>query len=380
MSDNQKINTSMGQFSLNRYPIRKKEILRAWNAADELLLETIAEQPDLLEDKKIIIFNDSFGALTTALAKFHTTVISDSYLSLTSIKNNLEFNQINTTNITLLESISALTQDYDLVLIKIPRSLAELESQLHTLRPHIHKDTTLIAAGMSKSIHTSTLDLFERIIGATKTSLARKKARLIFSQYNQDLSVGCNPYPGEYPLENTPYKIVNHAGVFSQHSLDIGSRFFIEHIPASTDRKKLIDLGCGNGVIGLIAAERNPEAELIFIDESYHAIESAKATFSGAFSTRREAQFIVSDGLQTIEPNSIDSIFNNPPFHQHNATGDAVAWQMFTESRDALKQGGELWVIGNRHLEYHNKLKRLFGNYVNIASNKKFVILKAIKR
>ena len=53
---------------------------------------------------------------------------------------------------------------------------------------------------------------------------------------------------------------------------------------------------------------------------------------------------------------------------------------MFASAKKALKQGGELWVVGNRHLGYHTKLKRLFGNYINVASNRKFVILKAIKR
>ena len=87
----------------------------------------------------------------------------------------------------------------------------------------------------------------------------------------------------------------------------------------------------------------------------------------------------MNDSLTGIENESVDLILNNPPFHQNNAVGDAVAWQMFTQSRDALKQDGELWVIGNRHLGYHVKLKKIFSNCETIASNKKFVILKSMK-
>ena len=70
----------------------------------------------------------------------------------------------------------------------------------------------------------------------------------------------------------------------------------------------------------------------------------------------------------------------NPPFHADNALGDATAWQMFSDSRAALRQGGELWVVGNRHLAYHAKLKRLFGNCDVVASNPKFVVYRAVRR
>ena len=56
------------------------------------------------------------------------------------------------------------------------------------------------------------------------------------------------------------------------------------------------------------------------------------------------------------------------------------AWQMFKDSLRVLKTGAELRIVGNRQLAYHVKLKRLFGNCETIASNKKFVILSAIKR
>jgi 16S rRNA (guanine1207-N2)-methyltransferase len=68
----------------------------------------------------------------------------------------------------------------------------------------------------------------------------------------------------------------------------------------------------------------------------------------------------------------------NPPFHQQQAITDHIAWQMFCDAKRVLTNHGRLLVIGNRHLGYHAKLKRLFGNVSVIASNKKFVILQAV--
>jgi 16S rRNA G1207 methylase RsmC len=72
-------------------------------------------------------------------------------------------------------------------------------------------------------------------------------------------------------------------------------------------------------------------------------------------------------------------ILCNPPFHQQQILSDHIAWQMFTDAFKALHTYGELRVVANRHLGYHEKLKRLFGGAKVIASNAKFVILSAIK-
>ena len=69
----------------------------------------------------------------------------------------------------------------------------------------------------------------------------------------------------------------------------------------------------------------------------------------------------------------------NPPFHQQQVVGDFLAWRMFTQAKAALTKGGELWIVGNRHLGYHLKLKRLFGNAEQVAATPKFVVLRSIK-
>jgi 16S rRNA G1207 methylase RsmC len=50
---------------------------------------------------------------------------------------------------------------------------------------------------------------------------------------------------------------------------------------------------------------------------------------------------------------------------------------MFEQSANVLRQDGALWVVGNRHLDYHVKLKHWFRSVNVVASNKKFVILRA---
>jgi 16S rRNA (guanine1207-N2)-methyltransferase len=302
-------------------------------------------------------------------------MLSDSFLAHRGTEANLADCGLPMESVRLLTSLQAPEGVCDLVLIKIPKSLALLEDQLFRLRPHLHPGTRIIGAGMSKSIHTSTLALFERILGPTTTSLARKKARLIFSSPDPALDPGTSPYPLHFRLEETGDLITNYAAVFSRERLDIGTRFFLDHLPASDAEQTIVDLGCGNGVLGLVAARRNPRAHLVFTDESFMAVASAEESFRAAFG-ERQAQFLVTDALAGIPRKSADLILNNPPFHQENVVGDQIAWRMFREAKEVLREGGELRVVGNRHLGYHVKLKKLFGNCETIAGNAKFVVLK----
>ena len=229
---------------------------------------------------------------------------------------------------------------------------------------------------MPRDIHTSTLDLLTRIIGPTHTSLAKKKARLICSEFDVALDPGPTPYPTYYSLEGTDHTLINHANVFSRNSLDIGTRLFLEHVPTSDEKRTIVDLGCGNGVIGLIAAARNPQAELIFIDESFMAVASARENFQAAMPARK-VSFAVADGLENADENSSDLILCNPPFHQQQVVGDQIARRLFRQSHHALAPGGRLLVVGNRHLGYHQTLKRYFDTIEQVAAAPKFIVLAA---
>ena len=374
-----------GEFTLHRYPVQKNDPLRAWDAADEYLLTQLQDQQLLSSSVNLVILNDAFGALSIALAEYKPSVVTDSFISQQGIIENSAKNNIPTEQIQIQDSLQPLNNTFDLVLLKLPKNLAMLEDQLFRLRKHCNEKTIILAAAMSKHIHTSTLKLFEHILGPTRTTRARKKARLIITEFNHQLKPGDSPYPSKYVLQRTGETYINHANVFSREKLDIGSHFMLQHIPQSAHYQQILDLACGNGVLGIAASRLNPQAKLCFVDESYMAIESARQNVQHLLikKEKRKAgdfEFKVTDCLQGIKNSSIDLIINNPPFHQQHAVGDFIAWQLFKESRHKLNTDGELIIVGNRHLGYHVKLKRLFGNCQVLASNKKFVILKSTKQ
>ncbi len=370
--------TPKAEIELERVPANSN--LQAWDAADQYLLKHIDESRLLNQDSKILILNDQFGAIAVALADYKPVMLSDSHLSRIALQQNLALNHRASGQVSFCDGLSMPKSKFDLVLIKIPKSLALLKHQLYELQPLAGKQTSVIAAGMSRHVHKSTLALFEKIIGPTSTTLAWKKSRLILVEADPDMNKGQSPYPDSFVLDvGQDITISNHASLFSRDRLDAGTRLLIEHMPVSDNYRDIIDLGCGNGILGLVAALFNPEAAFLFADESYMAVDSARQNFNTAFGDHRLAEFRATNCLQDVAAESADLVLNNPPFHQQNSIGDAIAWQMFVDARRVLRSGGELRVVANRHLAYHAKLKKIFGNYEQLASNGKYVILKALK-
>jgi len=372
-----------GRFELLRHPVRRRSTLRAWDAADAYALRHLATR-DVAGPVGIV--NDGFGALSAGLHHLRPMTVTDSAMSETAIGANLERNGL--APIEIQPEVDSLPDGLGTVVFKVPKSLGQLEEQLHRLRSRLTPQTVLLGAGMVRDIHTSTLQLLESIIGPTTTSLAERKARLIHISFDAELPPPPNPWPLTWRYG--AIAVSNRGGVFSARSLDVGTRLFLEHLPtpraasAATPgaRLRVVDLGCGNGILGTAMAVdpelgMNRDIDVIFIDSSALAIDSATLTWAENLGDRPAGFHRAERMVNVVPPRSVDLVLNNPPFHDERTTGDATAWDMFVDSHTVLRRGGELRVVGNRHLGHHARLRKIFGNCETIAANRKFVLLSA---
>lgn len=351
---------------IKRYPLRKNDLLQGWDSADELLLEYM-KQIDL-SGKKILIINDQFGALSCGLEGHDCTTYTDSYVSQMGILYNSD------QRIRPISKLQELSGPYDYVLIQIPKNMSFFEDILCHLTQHLHAQSKIICTSMIKHLAPTSFDLLQKYIGKTSTSLAQKKARLIFADFEKTVTPSL--YPVKIRIDSFATPFVNHSNLFSRDKLDIGTRFFLEHIPRG-EFKTILDLGCANGVIGIRAKMMNPEAKISFSDESAMAIDSAKINYENYFNDK--ADYFWTNCFEGQPKGFLDLVLCNPPFHQGNTIGDFIAYQMFLDAFNALKTGGTLRVIGNSHLGYQIKLKKIFGNSKIVATNNKFIICDAKK-
>lgn len=135
----------------------------------------------------------------------------------------------------------------------------------------------VLVGAKAKSINASLLEVFAKYLGPASASLAWKKTRVITCI--SDGKPRALPKEITWDIPEFNLHISNLSNVFAANKLDIGARIMLDNLPQG-DFKTIIDLGCGNGVLGLRAAQLYPNADIHFIDDSEMAVASAKANWA----------------------------------------------------------------------------------------------------
>ncbi|MDB6062350.1 MAG: hypothetical protein JWM78_2453 [Verrucomicrobiaceae bacterium] len=372
---------AFGTFDIYRRPARHDKSLQAWDAADDYLLETLKTKNLHVDD--VLIVNDQFGALGIALNAYTICSWSDSRTAHLALSDNIKHNRLAAFfTPELLPGTQRPERTFDAVLWRIPKTLALFDQQLNALKLCTNADTLVLAAGMLKHLPDRIFESLQRL-GDTVALPAQKKARVFHitphPQHTETapaISVCAEP-----SLTIPDYQLTLSAGpnVFARDKFDIGARFFIEQFKQLPRSARIADLGCGNGILGMLAKRMQPSSAVAFFDDSYQAVAAAELNYryNGFDDLFPAATFQVDDVFSNYNGAAFDLILCNPPFHQGHVVGDQIAWQMFKQSRDLLTPQGELWIVGNRHLQYQSMLKKIFGNCRQIAANTKFVVLAA---
>lgn len=152
-------------------------------------------------------------------------------------------------------------------------------------------------------------------------------------------------------------KIAALPGVFSRGRLDPGTRLLLETLqePAAG---RVLDFGCGCGVIGAALMKAWPAAEVELTDSDAAAVASARLTLEA---NRLSKEYVrASDGFSET-PGEYDLIVSNPPYHSGPEVNWRVAGILAGEGALHLTRRGRLRLVTNKLPEWRRIAKRTLG-------------------
>lgn len=180
-----------------------------------------------------------------------------------------------------------------------------------------------------------------------------------------------NSWWDEYQHESLTVKTL--PGVFSRDGLDTGSKLLLSTLSAHT-KGKVLDVGCGAGVLAVSLAKHSPKVRLTLSDVSAPAVAASRATLAA---NGIEGEVIASNVYSEVN-GRFDMIISNPPFHDGLQTSLDAAHQLIRGAIRHLSVGGELRIVANAFLAYPDVLDETFGNHEVIAQTGRFKVYRSV--
>ena len=264
----------------------------------------------------------------------------------------------------------------DILILYWPKAKKEAAYLLAMLLPRLALGTEVIVVGENRSGIKSIEKLFTAYGNITKYDAARRCSFYHGVYQHQAKPFVLQEWFSHYTMQHKEHSLTIYAlpGVFSQNELDFGSRLLLDSLPVLSG--KVLDVGCGAGVLGAVTAKLNPDIELHLCDVNALALRSTEETLKA---NQLTAHVFASDVYSHVD-NQYHFIISNPPFHSGLDTNYQATEQLISQAKTHLTPNGQLWIVANRFLPYPDLIERIFGQCTTKQQTNKFSIYQAQKK
>ena len=260
---------------------------------------------------------------------------------------------------------------FDALLLLMPKAKAEAQYLLAMMAPLLEPGAELFLAGENRG----GINGADKLLAPYGEKPVKRDSARRCSLYHGALGKPVAPFEldawfsrYECKAGDTALTVMALPGVFSADGLDLGSQMLLASLPPM--QGKLLDFGCGAGVIGSILAKRNPALTVNMVDISALALESSRRTLAvNGLQGRVYASDVYSDIAERFQ-----HIVSNPPFHAGLKTFFAATETFLARAPGFLTADGALTIVANAFLRYQPILETHFKRTEVIAGDGKFKV------
>jgi 16S rRNA (guanine1207-N2)-methyltransferase len=264
-------------------------------------------------------------------------------------------------------------EEYDIVLSHMPRGRRVMESLIHDAARVLKPGGRFYLVAHKRAGVKGAIAYASQALG--RAGVVRQKrgyhVALAVKERPQTWEARENFKSLEIVLDGLPTTLVSQPGVFAWDRLDDGTANLIQTMeihPGET----VLDLGCGTGLLALVAARRR--GRVTAVDADLRAVESARRTLAA---NQVAGEVLISDCAQAVLDRRFDVVVCNPPFHQGVGVAYDVARQMVRDAAAVLRPGGRFYLVSNAFIRYERETKGRFATVDEILNDRRYRVLRA---
>jgi len=242
---------------------------------------------------------------------------------------------------------------WDTVIARLPKGKDALEMMLHAAAARLKSTGDFLLCGANDEGVKSASRRVQEVFGEVTTVETRRRCRILRGRQPSPQARG-DLDSWAQPCSDGDLSWVSFPGVFAHGRLDAGSRELLARMPMPAAGTRVLDFGCGAGLLGLSLRARVPELELDLLDTDGLAVEAARRNLPGC-------RVVHSDGWREVGGERWDLIVSNPPFHDGVVRDHAVLDALVRRSPDHLRPGGRLALVVQRNVPVRDRLVETFG-------------------
>jgi 16S rRNA (guanine1207-N2)-methyltransferase len=351
----------------------------------------LADHVELPAQGKALLLGCGHGALAAVLARAYPGctlwLLDSSHTALQMSARTLAANQIHQAR--LHAEISVLPSGeagFDAAILDLPRGRKLAQRWLAEAYAALRPDGLLFLGGAKNQGVRPAIQDAEALFGKASVLGYKKGSRVVRlvkdpafrSQADWARLPGIAPGTWEQIDIHTPqgqFHLYSLPGIFSYDRLDAGTRLLLDYLRVSPG-ERVLDLGCGYGIIGLCAATAGA-GHVDLLDDNLLAVAAARRNVQNcAFS---QAQVHASDVFSAVQGQTYNAIFSNPPFHAGREVDNQISAAFIEQSHTALVAGGRLTLVANQFLRYERLLAQRFGRVERLGMDGRYQVWQAIK-